>query len=186
MTSKTPKNNNTTWLIIGSIIALFLLFFIAQNLRDVDLVIRDAGVAGPIVAIILFDIFSLTPIPAEPLTLFCIFFFGPIIGSLIAWIGGTTAALIEYNFGLHMRKITSIEKTIKKLPFGLNKMPVDSSLFLIFGRLIPGYGSKAISLIAGIHHVPLKRYLWTTALTNLIGSLLLAFGGSQLIHFFRH
>ena len=173
-------------MIIGSIIMVLLLFYLAQNLKDVDLVIRKAGLAGPIVAVILFGIFALTPIPAEPLSLFCIFFFGPLIGSIITWMGGVFAALIEYNFGLHMRKITSIEKTIKKLPLGLSKMPVDSPLFLIFGRLIPVYGSKVISLIAGIHHVPLKRYLWTTALTNLIGSLLLAFGGNQLLLFFKH
>lgn len=179
------KNKNTFLFIIGALFALVLLFYVAQNLRDVDLVIRKAGLAGPIVAIVLFGIFALTPIPAEPLTLFCIFFFGPVVGSMITWVGGVFAALVEYNFGLHMRKITSIEKTIKKLPFGLNKMPVNSPLFLIFGRLIPGYGSKVISLIAGIHHVPLKRYLWTTALTNLMGSLLLAFGGNQILLFFK-
>jgi len=178
------KNRDTFFLIIGSIIVLVLLFYVAQNLKDVELIIRSAGLAGPLVAIALFGIFSLTPIPAEPLTLFCIFFFGPVIGAMITWIGGTFAASIEYNFGIHMRKITNIEAAIKKLPFGLNKMPVDSPYFLIFGRLIPGYGSKIISLVAGIHHVPLRKYLWTTALTNLIGALLLAFGGYQVLHFF--
>jgi len=173
----------TLMLVVGSAILLVFLFYIARNLRDVDLIIRNAGVAGPVVAIILFCIFALTPIPAEPITLFCIFFFGPIIGSIISWIGGTSAAFIEYNFGLHMRKITNIESAIKKLPFGLNKMPVDSPYFLIFGRLIPGYGSKIISLVAGIHHVPIRRYMWTTAVTNLLGSILLAFGGYHILRF---
>lgn len=179
-----PKKNNTFWLIVGSFFFLTLLFYIARNLRDVEMIIRNAGVAGPIVAIILFCIFALTPIPAEPLTVFCLFFYGPIGGSSITWIGGTLAALVEYHFGLHMRKMANIENTIKKLPFGLNKMPVDSPYFLIFGRLIPGYGSKIISLVAGMHHVPVKRYLWTTALTNLIGSIILAFGGYHVLRFF--
>lgn len=179
------KKINTIWLLIGSLFFLIFLYFIAKNLRDVDLIISSSGIAGPIVAIVLFDIFALTPIPAEPLTLFCLLFFGPITGALITWIGGATAALVEYNFGLHMRKITNIEKTIKKLPFGLNKMPVNSPYFLIFGRLIPGYGGKIISLIAGIHHVPLKRYIWTTVLTTCIGSALLAFGGYHVLNFFH-
>ena len=170
---------------MGSLFFLILLFYVARNLRNVDLIIRNAGFAGPIVAVVLFCIFALTPIPAEPITLFCIFFFGPIIGASISLTGGTLAALIEYNFGLHMRKITNIESNIKKLPFGLSKMPVDSPYFLIFGRLIPGYGSKIISLVAGINHVPLKRYLWTTLLTNLVGSILLAFGGYHLLRFFN-
>jgi len=180
------KNRNALWMIGGSTIFLIILFFIAQNLRDVEMIIRNAGVAGPLMAIALFCIFALTPIPAEPLTLFCIYFFGPISGSLITWIGGVCAALIEYNFGLHMRKIADIEKAIQKLPFGLSKMPIESPFFLIFGRLIPGYGSKIISLVAGIHHVPIRRYLWTTALTTFFGSILLAFGGYHLLRFLKH
>ena len=180
------KYKNKIWMLGGSIFFLTILFFIAQNLKDVELVIRSAGVAGPLMAIILFCIFALTPIPAEPLTLFCLFFFGPIPGSVITWVGGTCAALVEYNFGLHMRKIARVEKMIQKLPFGLNKMPIDSPYFLIFGRLIPGYGGKIISLIAGIHHVPIKRYLWTTALTTFLGSILLAFGGYHLLLFLKH
>jgi len=178
------KKRNTLWLFAGSLIILIFLFYIAKNLKDVETIIRNAGFAGPLMAIVLFSVFALTPIPAEPLTVFCLFFYGPIIGSTITWIGGTTAALVEYHFGLHMRRIANIENTIKKLPFGLNKMPVDSPYFLIIGRLIPGYGSKIISLVAGIHHVPVKRYLWTTALTNLIGSILLAFGGYHILRFF--
>ena len=181
----TQKNINRFWTIIGSILLLVVIFYIARNLRDVDTIIRNAGVSGPTVAVLLFCIFALTPIPAEPLTLFCLYFFGPIVGPLVTWIGGVFAALVEYNFGLHMRKITNIERTIKKLPFGLNKMPVDSPYFLIFGRLIPGYGGKVISLVAGIHHVPIKRYLWTTALTTLIGSIILSLGGYQLLHFLK-
>lgn len=179
------KKLNKLLLIGGSVFVLIILFYIAQNLRDVELIIRNAGVAGPIVAILLFGIFSLTPIPAEPLALFCIYFFGPILGASITWVGGVVASLAEYNFGLHMRNITNLEKRIKKLPFGLNNMPVDSPYFLIFGRLIPGYGSKVISLVAGIHHVPLRRYLWTTTVTSMLGAFLLALGGYQIIHFFK-
>lgn len=167
---------------IGTLLTLITLYFIAQNLKDVERIIRQSGVAGPIVAVALFCIFALTPIPAEPLTLFCIYFFGPWVGGFVIWLGGTSAAMIEYYFGFHMQKISNIENTIKKLPFGLNKMPVDSPIFLIFGRMIPGYGSKVISLVAGIHHVPIRRYLWTTAVMNIFGSILIALGG---YHFFR-
>jgi uncharacterized membrane protein YdjX (TVP38/TMEM64 family) len=68
-----------------------------------------------------------------------------------------------------------------KLPFGLDKLSVNSWQFLIFGRMIPGYGGKIISILAGMHQVPMRRYLWTTALTNFCGSLMLAYGGFGLI-----
>lgn len=178
------KKLNTFWTVAGSVIVLIFLYFLARNLRDVNTIIRDAGVGGPFIAIFLFAIFAATPIPTDPLTVACGLLFGPIVGSIVSWIGNDIASLVEYYFGLHVRNITNIEQSLKKLPFGLNKAPIDSPFFLIFARLIPGYGGKVISFVAGIHHVPIKRYIWTTALTNLIGALILSFGGYHFVHLF--
>jgi uncharacterized membrane protein YdjX (TVP38/TMEM64 family) len=179
------KNINTIWYVLGTIATLFLLYLVAQNVRDVDRIISDAGLAGPLVAIALYSVFALTPIPSEPLTVFCIYFFGSIKGASIIWLGGTIAALVEYYFGLHMRKISKIENSLKKLPFGLNKMSVESPYFLIFGRLIPGYGSKVISIVAGIHRVSLKTYIWTTAILNLVGAIVIGYGGYHVLRLFH-
>ena len=43
------------------------------------------------------------------------------------------------------------------MPFGLGKFPVDSPSFLIGARVIPGYGSKFVSLISGFYRVLLLR-----------------------------
>jgi len=173
------------WAIIGSIFILVLLFFLVKNIRDVNTIIRHAGVFGPLLAIGLFGVFALTPIPGEPLTLVCFIMFGPIVGAAVIAVGNTVGAIIEYYFGVHMRKITSTENTVKKLPFGLNKLPVDSPYFLIFARIIPGYGGKVVSVVAGIHHVPIRRYIWTAAVANFSGSFLVAFGGYQILRFFK-
>lgn len=179
------KKLNTFWTIVGSIVVLVFLFFLVRNLRDVNAIIRGAGVGGPFIAIFLFAIFAATPIPTDPLTVVCGVIFGPVVGSIISWVGNNIAALVEYYFGLHVRKVTNIDQSLKKLPFGLNNVAVDSPIFLIFARLIPGYGGKVISFVAGIHHVPIRRYIWTTALTNLIGALVLSFGGYHFIHLFK-
>ena len=60
-------------------------------------------------------------------------------------------------------------------------MPVNSVGFLIFGRMIPGYGGKIISILAVMYKVPMKRYLWTTATTNFLGSILLSYGGFGIV-----
>ncbi|EKD99594.1 MAG: hypothetical protein ACD_22C00226G0006 [uncultured bacterium] len=44
------------------------------------------------------------------------------------------------------------------MPLGFSKMPVNSLGFLIFGRMIPGYGSKIISILAAFYKVPFGRY----------------------------
>jgi len=180
-----PKKNEKLWMSIGLIFSIILIYFVAKNLHDVEILIKKSGIAAPLVTIILYGLFALTPITTDPLTIVSGALFGPIFGILISWTGNNLAALIEYYFGTRVAKITNFKMSKKKLPFGINKLPVSSAWFLILGRLIPGYGGKLISVMAGMYHVPLLLYLWTTAFTNLSGSLLLSLGGSQIIHLLK-
>jgi uncharacterized membrane protein YdjX (TVP38/TMEM64 family) len=107
--------------------------------------------------------------------------YGPLIGAGIALVGNTLAAMVEYFLGRRISRSTNFEKSKEKIPFGLGKLPVNSVAFLVFGRMIPGYGGKIISILAGAYKVPIKRYLWTTVLTNTIGSAILAYGGFSLV-----
>ena len=92
------------------------------------------------------------------------------------------AAIIEYFIGRGLGQITDFDKQRKKLPFGLGKFPANSIWFLIFGRLVPSFGSKVVSIAGGVYHVPLWRYVWTAMVSNLFGSVVLALGGYSLLH----
>jgi len=179
------KKNKKLWMTIGLFFSILLIYFFARNLKDIEKLIQEFGIAAPLVTIVLYGLFALTPISTDPLTIISGALFGPLFGILISWMGNNVAALVEYFFGTRVARITNFKKTKQNLPFGLGKLPVDSAWFLIFGRLIPGYGGKLISIMAGVYHVPLTLYLWTTALTNLFGSLLLSLGGFQLIHLLK-
>ncbi len=182
----TEDNQNKIWTILGFIVFCLVLFFLVKNLHDIDFLIRRGGLVGPLIAIGLYTLFAATPVTTDPLTIICGVVFGPFFGILISWLGNNAAALVEYYLGRHITKITNFKKNKKKLPFGLDKLPMDSPIVLIFGRMIPGYGGKIISIMAGVYHVPLKKYVWTTAITNILGSLLLAFGGYHLASFLKH
>ena len=111
--------------------------------------------------------------------------FGPWTAMIISWIGNTGAAVVEYYLGQRIGSAANFMEKKEKLPWGLGKLPVTSPWFLIGGRVIPLYGAKAISLVAGVYHVPILRYIWTTAITILIGSAIFSFGGfglGQLFH----
>ena len=180
-----PKKNNRLWTLLGIIFFAIIFYFVAKNFRDVEKIIRNAGLLGPAVAIFLYGIFAATPITTDPLTIVSGVLFGPILGIIISWLGNNVAAMVEYYVGRHIGNISNFKKAKNKLPFGLNRLPVDSPWFLIFGRLIPGYGGKLISIMAGVYHVSLSNYLWTTAITNLCGSFLLSYGGFRFIHFLK-
>ena len=132
------------------------------------------------ISIFVYAALGTTFIPSEPLTLLIGAMFGPWVAVLVSWIGNTLAAIVEYYIGQRIGSAANFMEKKEKLPFGLGKLPVDSPWFLIGGRAIPLYGAKAISVVAGVYHVPMLRYLWTTAVTILFGSLVFSFGGFGL------
>lgn len=178
---KILEKNNKLGTILSIVLLVGLVFAAAKYFRNFEGIILKAGVAGPIVAILIFGILAATPITTDPLTAITGIIFGPILGILVSWMGNNLAAMVEYFLGTHLGKVTNFKKFKKKLPFGLSRFPIYSPSFLLFGRLVPGYGGKVVSIMAGMYHVPMKTYLWVTALTNFLGSVLLSFGGYNLI-----
>jgi len=175
------KKSNKIWTILGILILIGVIYVLSKHTHSIETLLFEAGPWAPFVAILLYPLLAPTPITTDPITIIVGVIYGPLLGVLIAWIGNTLSALVEYYLGIKIEKSTNFKEYKGKLPFGLGKLPVNSVGFLIFGRMIPGYGSKIISLLAGIYRVPIKRYLWATAITNFLGSILLSYGGFGLI-----
>lgn len=167
--------------LLGLVVGLWLLYVVARNIQSVELVLIKAGLAGPAVAILLYGIFAPTPVSTDALTLICGALYGPFYGTLVAWMGNNLAALVEYYLGTRICQNMEFEKKKAKLPFGLGKLPINSIPVLTLGRMLPFYGSKIISLLAGMYKVPLKRYVWTSALINLTGAIIYAYGGFKVL-----
>jgi uncharacterized membrane protein YdjX (TVP38/TMEM64 family) len=158
---------------------------VAFDFEKIKAFIGHSGVWGLVISIFVYAALGITFIPSEPLTLLIGAMFGPWVAVLVSWIGNTLAAIVEYYIGQRIGSASNFLEKKEKLPFGLGNLPIDSPWFLIGGRAIPLYGAKAISVLAGVYHVPMPRYIWTTAVTILFGSLLFSFGGfglGQLIH----
>ncbi len=172
------------WVLLGFLISGVCIFLLAKNVLVIEKFIRSVGILGPLASILIYGILSATPIPTDPLTVLNGALFGPVVGTLVSWMGNNLATVLEYYIGMGIHKLTDFEKVRAKLPFGIGKLPVDSIGFLFFGRLVPQVGGKIVSLMGGIYKVPFKRYMWTAALSNLMGSILLSFGGWSLLKTF--
>ncbi|MCL4374771.1 VTT domain-containing protein [Patescibacteria group bacterium] len=179
------KKTEKVTAILTLILFIPLIYLLVKNIHDVDNVVQRAGLAAPLVLVFFYGLFALTPVSTDPLTIISGVMFGPWFGIIISWVGNMTAATVEYYFGSHISRITKRRLTKNILPFGLHRLPVNSPWFLILGRLIPGYGGKIISVMAGMERVEIKLYLWTTMVTNFFGSVLLASGGYHLIRFLK-
>ncbi|MEK7070821.1 MAG: VTT domain-containing protein [Patescibacteria group bacterium] len=185
MDTKMFKNIRNSLLVIVTFgLPIALLIYFRRDVRALEQMISSAGVAGPLLSILLMGILSATPIPTDPIVILNGAIFGPFIGTLVSWMGNNLAAAIEYFIGHGIGRIADFDKQKKSLPFGLNKFPADSIMFLFFGRFVPQIGGKVVSLTAGVYHVPYWRYLWTAFLSNLFGSVALAVGGYSILHGF--
>jgi len=172
--------------VLGIGLAILILYLVAKNIHDVEVIIAKAGLAGPLVAIMLYGLFAPTPVSTDPITIVSGAMYGPIYGTAIAWMGNNVAALVEYFIGRHIGETTKFDKEKKKLPLGLDKLPINSVPVLTLGRMIPFYGSKVISILAGMYKVPIKRYIWTSAVINFTGALMLSYGGFKILDFLKN
>lgn len=175
------KRWNKFWTILGVVIFLIAIYFLSKHTYVITDLLIKSGPLAPIVATLLYPLLAPTPITTDPITVVVGVAYGPLTGVIIAWIGNTLAAIVEYYLGSKIIKTETLKKGMNKMPFGLGKLPVDSPAFLIIGRMIPGYGGKIISILAGAYKVPIKLYIWTTAVTTLLGSILLAYGSVGLV-----
>jgi len=179
--SPEPKKNGRSQSIYILIFSIFIMalaaLFFTQDMNKIKAFISQAGVWGIAISIMLYALLGVTLIPSEPLTLFIGALFGPWLATLIAGTGNTLSAFVEYYLGTHIGSATNFKEKKDKLPFGLGKLKVESPMFLVGARMIPGYGPKIVSMMAGMYRVPLLRYLWTTAIPIFIGSGVFAFGG---------
>lgn len=187
MNSKTIKNIRNILIALATFaIPIVLIILFAKDFKNIERFIPATGVAGPLSSILLMGILSATPIPTDPIVILNGAIFGPMIGILVSWMGNNLAAVIEYFIGRGIGQVADFEKQKKKLPFGLGKFPADSVWFLLCGRFVPQFGGKVVSITGGVYRVPFFRYLWTAVVSNLLGSIILAFGGYTLLRSVIH
>jgi phospholipase D1/2 len=165
-------------------IAILAVVLIARNETLVEATIRSLGVSGPLAVLAMYMLLGLSPIPSDPLTLINGAVYGPLGGAALALIGTTLASLVEYYLGTRIADAAQFERHKAELPWGLDRLPVESIWFLIGGRMITSAGSKLVSFISGVYRIRLVRYLWTTLLANLIGSVIFALSGFGLLRIF--
>lgn len=177
-----PHIRNILLLILTIGLPLSVAFVFARDLKQIEEIVRSAGLFGPVISIFLFVLFGFTPLPAEPLAVINGIVFGPLEGSILNLIGNSAASFIEYYVGTRMGSAGHFESPMSKLPKSLQRFSPNSLWFLIGFRFIPQIGGKIVSFGAGILHVPIRRYLWTSILANAVGSLLLAFTGFGILH----
>ena len=174
-------------MIVPMVIFLIFAIFFSFNFdiaKLSDFLQKNENI-GYFVCVIVYILLGVTVIPSEPVTLIILTWKGPLIAVLLAVIGNTLAAFAELLIGGSIGDISNFEQKKEKLPFHLGKLPMNSPIFLFLARMLPGFGTKFVSLASGVFHVPLFTYLWTTLAANFVGAIFVVFGGYGLINLIK-
>jgi uncharacterized membrane protein YdjX (TVP38/TMEM64 family) len=178
--------NFVTWSRVakGLFIAFYLVILVVISLnfdlRHVQAYINQHQNLAVLISLFVIFLSSLAFIPTIPLTLFTSVMFGPLMSTLITTLATSLAALVHYQLGKQLGDVVHFNEKKARLPFKLDKLPINSPLFLLLGRIIPG-GPTGLSFVCGAYCVSFPLYLWTTFVMSLLGSALIAFSGHGLI-----
>jgi uncharacterized membrane protein YdjX (TVP38/TMEM64 family) len=189
MNNSSTWNDSTQakiWKAVAAVILIILATVLAlhQNTHQLQEFIQRYRKWGAVLSLLIYALLGATPVPSEPITLIITSMFGPWPAALLATIGNTLAALIEFFIGGRINDLSDFEKKKENLPFHLNKLPINSPAFLLLGRMLPGFGPKFVSVVSGVYRVSLWTYIWTALVSNTVGALAVACGGYGIFQLF--
>ena len=133
-----------------------------------------------LISLAVYVLFGFTFLPSVPLTLFLAILIGPIQAAVIAAVGNTLAAMVEYHIGKTVGDVMDFEERKSRLPLGLGRLPIDSPAFMLAVRAIPA-GTRAYSMVCGAYQVPLSMYAWTSFVMFLVNSFILTFLSARFL-----
>ena len=169
-------------ILVGIIAIIFAFTFDIDDLRAF---LDEYQTPGLIICLLVYVLLGLTIVPSEPVTLLVLAWKGPLIAIILAMLGNTLAALAEFFIGGNIGDIANFEQQKEKLPFNLGKLPISSPVFLLLARTLPALGPRFVNIAAGIYLVPIRTFLWTALVSNLVGAGIVVAAGLglfKLIH----
>ncbi len=145
---------------------------------DIDVWLSGLGAWAYVVAPAVMAVVSILPIPAEAPAMANGALFGPVVGTVITWLGAMIGAWISYElaraFGRPMtRRLVSPEAMAK-----IDEIAHSAGWWgLLALRFVPVVAFTALNWGAGLCGLPRWRFLWTTAVGIVPGAMLFTSSG---------
>lgn len=143
--------------------------------------VADLGPWGYPLALLLMTGVAVLPIPAEIPAAVNGMLFGPLIGTVITWSGALAGAQISFELSRRLGRPLA-ERIITKTAIDRVDNAVDAVSWpgLLIARFIPLIAFTALNWCAGLTACPRKRFLWTTALGIIPGTVLFVLTGEGM------
>jgi len=159
----------------------FSLEVVRQNMERLQTFVAQRYALSLVVYMFLYVAVMAFSIPvASVMTLTGGFLFGTVVGAVVADFGATVGCVISflivrYALGDPMRK-----KYGDRLATFNKELDTYGHFYLLSSRLIIVFPPFLINILAGLAHVRLVPFAWTTFVGMLPGAFVYAFAGTQL------
>jgi len=177
-------------IIVGILLAAFFLtganeYFTLRALADsrdaVKAFVEDNLLIAALGYLALYAVLVAISFPgASILTIMAGFFFGQILGGMVAWAGATVGATVIFLIVQTSLGTALAERAggfVERLRKGFRD---DALSYMFFLRLVPAFPFWVVNIVPGVLGVPLRTYVLATAVGILPGSFAYAFIGGGL------
>ncbi len=171
--------------VIGVVILILYQLGVIDFLTDIDALQKwfaDLGVVGYIAYILLYIVVAVFMLPGSAFTIVAGITFGPVLGGILALLGGTvgaTAAFIISKYiarGFIVRKFEN-NPIFKKIEKGFEE---NGTSFLILTRLVPAFPYNVQNYAYGITSVSVMKFAIVSLITMAPGAFIYAFLAGEI------
>ncbi len=168
------KNNLTRVLLLAVVIAGITLAVIYRDLFNtaaLETWVKDAGVAGPILFMLVYALSTVFFLPGSVLTLAGGALFGPVLGTFYNLTGATIGATLAFLVARHLASDWVEQKTggrLKQLKEGVEG---EGWRFVAFVRLVPLFPFNLLNYALGLTRIKLSHYIIASYLCMLPGAI---------------
>lgn len=137
----------------------------------VDAWVRSAGVAGPLLFIVLYAAATVLFLPGSVLTLAGGALFGPLWGTLINLTGATLGATLAFLAARYLVGDWARGRLRGRLARVVDGVEAEGWRFVAFTRLVPVIPFNLLNYALGLTRIPLPAYALATLVFMLPGAL---------------
>ncbi len=152
-------------------IALAIVYRDAFDAAALEIWVKDAGPAGPILFMLVYALGAVFFLPGSALTLVGGALFGPVWGTLYNLTGATLGATLAFLVARYLASDWVEQKTGGRLQQLKQGVEGEGWRFVAFVRLVPLFPFNLLNYALGLTRIKLSHYLIATYVCMLPGAL---------------
>ena len=168
------KANLARWILVICIIAGIVLAIVYRDHIDnaaVEQWVQDAGVAGPLLFMLIYALGTVLFLPGSVLTLAGGALFGPVLGTFLNLTGATVGATLAFLVSRYTASHWVQEKAGGRLKTLKEGVESEGWRFVALVRLVPLFPFNLLNYALGLTRIKLSHYIVASYVCMLPGAI---------------